>query len=218
MKAFIISLSKIRSSIETAQAMIEPLTSYGFDVKLFEGSYGDEMPDLFKKQGRTFHPTDHEEKPAKPTRKTAGLGAMGCFYSHYRLWKLCKKLKQPIWIFEDDIEFIRPYHPVQFEDILITVPGSWKQIYRADPYAELTVEPTALEYTAPCVPGTPGYAITPQGATKLLKHFHKTFTCSDGAIRSSVVDIKIHSHLMGRPLVEKDGKQSLTKNFKRDSK
>lgn len=211
MKAFIISLSKIESSIITAKAMIEPLQSYGFDVELFEGSYGNEMPSLFKEQGRTFHPTDHRERPSKATRKTTGPGAMGCFYSHYRLWEKCIELDEPIWVFEDDIEFIRPYYPVEFEEVLITVPGSWTDIFEVDPYDEPSIEPTALPYTKPCVPGTPGYAITPNGAKKLVEHFAKTYTCSDGAMRSSVIKIQVHSHVMGRALVAEDGKVSLTK-------
>jgi len=214
MKAFIISLSKIPSSIETAQTMINPLKSYGFDVHLFEGSYGNEMPSLFKQQGRTFHPTDHKERPSKATRKTTGPGAMGCFYSHYRLWQQCIYSDEIIWVFEDDVKFIRPYYPVQFDEVLITVSGSWTDIYEIDPYIEPTIPPTALIYNAPCVPGTPGYAITPKAAKKLVEHFSNTFTCSDGAIRSSIVDIKIHSHLMGKALIESDGKISLTK--KRD--
>lgn len=211
MKAFIISLSKIESSITTAKAMIEPLESYGFDVELFEGSYGNEMKKIFKTQGRLFHPTDYNENPVSPTRKTAGPGAMGCFYSHYRLWEKCIELDEPIWVFEDDIEFIRPYYPVDFDEVLITIVGSWKQIFEINPYEEPSIGPTALDFNAPCVPGTPGYAIKPKAAKKLVKHFAKTFTCSDGAMRSSVIKIQRHSHLMGRALVDEDGKISLTR-------
>ena len=215
MKAFIISLSKIPSSIETAQAMIEPLQSYGFDVELFEGSYGDDMPELFAHQGRIFHPTDHNEQPSKANRKTVGFGAMGCFYSHYRLWQKCVDLNEPIWVFEDDVEFIRTYYPVEFNDVLITVLGSWRQMLDVDPYIEPTIEPTALDFSNPCLPGTAGYAITPVGAKKLLKHYANTFTCVDGAMRRSVIEIKYHSHLMGRTLEENEkGNISLTK--KRD--
>ena len=214
MKAFIISLSRIEQSISFAKTMIEPLTKYGFEVELFEGSYGDEMEDLFENQGRTFHPTDHLEEPSIANRKTAGPGAKGCFYSHYRLWQKCIELDEPIWVFEDDIEFIRPYYPVDFKEVLITVVGSWKQIFDIDPYIEPNIVPQALDYDEPCIPGTPGYAIKPKAAKKLVKHFANTYYCSDGAMRSSVINLQIHSHLIGRPLTDEDGKISLTRtNF-----
>jgi hypothetical protein len=51
MKAFVITLSNISSSLETATQMVSPLESYGFDVELFEGTYGNEAVDFLKKQG-----------------------------------------------------------------------------------------------------------------------------------------------------------------------
>jgi GR25 family glycosyltransferase involved in LPS biosynthesis len=59
MKTFIITLSKIPASLKTATAMIAPLTSFGLDVTLFEGSYGDETKTLFEKEGRVIHPFSH---------------------------------------------------------------------------------------------------------------------------------------------------------------
>jgi GR25 family glycosyltransferase involved in LPS biosynthesis len=210
-KAFIITLSKIESSISTAKEMIEPLNLFGFDVNLFEGAYGNEITELFIDQKRQLHPVDHNGKETKRNRKTSGPGAMGCFYSHYKLWEECLALDETIWIFEDDIAFIRPYYPVQFDEILITVVGSWTSIFAADPYQVLAKEPCALAYPGVCLPGTPGYAITPVAAKKLIDAYKDTYTASDSAIRASIVNIKLHSHLMGRALVEEDGKISLTK-------
>ena len=210
MKAFVISLSKINESITTAQQMIEPLTDMGFDVELFEGTYGDEAMNLARAEGRTLHPIDQEGNPTPDTIRTRGPGALGCFYSHYRLWQKCVELNEPIWIFEDDVQFIRPYQPVEFDDVLITVIGSWKRMYERDVYVDPDGPPRAESYLAPCVPGTPGYAIKPHAAARLLEEFKNTFTASDCAIRSSLVNIKIHSHIIGVPLTDKDGKKSLT--------
>jgi len=211
MKAFIITLSEIPASLETSSAMIAPLESYGFSVEQFEGSYGNEMKKLFKSQGRTHHPTDYLENPVKPTRKTAGPGAMGCFYSHYRLWKKCVELNETIFIFEDDVKFVRPYYPVEFNEILLVALGSWDIIYSTDVEVEPNISPTTLEVKVPCLPGAVGYGITPVAAKKLVEAYKNTYTAADSAIRSSIVDIKIHSHLMGRALVDKDGKVSLTR-------
>jgi GR25 family glycosyltransferase involved in LPS biosynthesis len=203
MKAFIISLSKIESSITTANNMIQPLSNMGFDVELFEGTYGPDAVLLAKEEGRILHPTDHDGKPMIDTIRVSGPGALGCFYSHYRLWQKCVELNQPIFIFEDDVKFIREYIPVHFDEILILVLGSWKEIYDQDIYIEPTINHCAQDFPGACVPGTPGYAITPIAATKLLKEFDKTYTASDAAIRKSVVDIKIYSHIIGEAITDK---------------
>lgn len=209
MKAFIICLSKIENSITTATAMIKPLIDMGFDVELFEGTYGNDAVRMYNETGRTLHPTLHDGSPSKENFKLCSPGVKGCFDSHYRLWEKCVKLNETIFIFEDDVEFVRPYIPVEFSEILVIVLGSW--LYNADVYTEPAIDPAALMYKGHCVPGTVGYAITPMAAKKLVAEYNHTYIASDCAIRKSVVDIKIHSHLMGRALVEKDGKQSLTR-------
>jgi len=214
MNAFIISLSKIPSSIKTARAMIDPLKKFGFDPILFEGTYGNDAVNLAKLENRKLHPIDQEGNPTLETVRTSSPGALGCFYSHYRLWKKCIELNRPIWIFEDDVVFLRPYYPVDFDEVLITVLGSWKRIYERDVHIEPKKQPEAELFPGPCLPGTPGYAITPKAAKKLLKEFSTTFTASDSAIRSSIIDIKIHSHLLGYALGNEDGKISLTNNSK----
>jgi glycosyl transferase family 25 len=214
MKAFIITLSNIPSSLETATEMLAPLKSYGFEVELFEGTYGDEAVNLFQEQNRLLHSIDHEGNLTKENRKVAGPGAMGCFYSHYRLWQKCVELDETIFIFEDDVKFYRPYYPVDFDEILLVAAGSWDSIYPLNAEEEPTIPPTTLSPNIPCLPGAVGYAITPRAARKLIAEYANTYTAADSAIRSSIVDIKIHSHLMGRALVEEDGKVSLTK--KRD--
>jgi glycosyl transferase family 25 len=209
MKSFVISLSKIDLSIYNARKMLKPLSSFGFNVALFEGTYGNEAEKLFKQQTRTLHPYDHLNNPTKVNRKTTSEGVKGCFYSHYRLWKKCVELNEPIWIFEDDVIFIREYYPVDFDDVLIVVLGSW--LVNTDMlYVSDSQTPSALNFTGPCLPGTPGYAIKPHAAKKLLDEYKNTYLPSDVAVKSSLVDIKIHSHLMGRALTEKDGKESLT--------
>jgi GR25 family glycosyltransferase involved in LPS biosynthesis len=218
MKAFIITLSKISASLKTATEMIPSLKSYGFKVSLFEGTYGNKAVEIFKKQKRTLHSIDHDGQPTKITRKVSGPGAMGCFYSHYRLWKKCVNLNEPIFIFEDDVKFYRPYYPVEFDEILIVALGDWSGVCGEDYSTFLDnpadVAPAAVLFIGPCLPGAVGYGISPKAAKKLVKEYSKTYTAADSAIRSSLINIQIHTHLIGRALVEADGKVSLTK--KRD--
>ena len=211
MKAFVITLSKIESSLTTATNMIEPLKSCGFDVTLFEGTYGYDAVELVKNEQRTLHPTNENKQVNLPNFKVSGPGVIGCFYSHFNLWKKCVELNETIFIFEDDVKFIRPYYPVTFSEVLIVALGSWTKIYSADIEVVLSETPTALPFLGKCLPGAVGYGITPAAANKLVNAYANTYTSADSAVRSSIVDIKIHSHLMGRALTDVDGKKSLTR-------
>jgi len=52
MKAFIISLSKIPSSADSSQKVLQKLLEYNIDAELFEGTYGYDAEDLFEKDNR----------------------------------------------------------------------------------------------------------------------------------------------------------------------
>jgi hypothetical protein len=181
-------------------------------VELFEGTYGNDAVKLIDDEHRTLHPTNQNGDFNSPNFKVSGPGVIGCFYSHYTLWKKCVELDEAIFIFEDDVTFVRPYVPVEFDEILIVALGSWTSVFSADIYQEPDCEPCAKYYPGRCLPGAVGYGITPTAAKKLLNEFNCTYTSADSAIRTSVVDIKIHSHLIGRALIAEDGKESLTRS------
>lgn len=61
------------------------------------------------------------------------------------------------------------------------------------------------------MPGTPGYAIKPAAAKKLVDMYKNTWLPSDNAINLYVVMIQVHNHIMGRALVRDDGKKSLVR-------
>jgi GR25 family glycosyltransferase involved in LPS biosynthesis len=218
MKSFIICLSKIESSLSTATAMQRVLDSYGMENQLFEGSYGNEVIERYKKINRRYHPWNFKGGPnAEPFSdeyrdSQLNPGVMGCFDSHYRLWEKCVELDQPIMIFEDDVSFTRPYHPVEFDEVLITVFGNPTKSAKYYHYlTDSTGEPRAEGYWQSSMPGTPGYAIKPIAAKKLVDMFKHTFLASDNAIMSAIVKIQVHSHVMGRALVGADGKKSLVR-------
>jgi GR25 family glycosyltransferase involved in LPS biosynthesis len=163
MKAFVINLSTIESSSNSAKAVLEKLTEYGFDAELFEGTYGDEGVSLFKNDKRRLadygikteeipidvfksrYPTSEVPSSAvglvvrKPLngdpkfQKILRPGVIGCFYSHYRLWQKCIELNEPIFIFEDDVLFERGYIPVEWQDVILLCTG--KQSYK-EPFFE----------------------------------------------------------------------------------
>lgn len=220
MKAFIICLSKIRTSLESALKVKEKLDEYGMPCELFEGSYGSEVKQQYNEIGRRYHPWNFKNGPLDPFTdefrdSQQNPGEIGCFDSHYRLWQKCVELNEPIMIFEDDVFFTRPYHPVEFEEVLITVFGNPSK--SAKYYHYLTHpagEPRAEGYWQSSMPGTPGYAIKPGGAQKLIDMYKDTWLPSDNAMMTSIVNIKVHSHVMGRALIGEDGKKSLVRGKK----
>jgi GR25 family glycosyltransferase involved in LPS biosynthesis len=75
MKAYVISLSKIESSITTAKSVLKELLKQGFAAELFEGTYGNDAVLLYLKEKRSVHPygiksiplTDEELESLKTT-------------------------------------------------------------------------------------------------------------------------------------------------------
>lgn len=213
MKSFIVHLSRIDSSKESAVRTQQDLKSIGIDAELFEGTYGDEAEQIFAAEGRTVHPIDFRGNPIdeRDQSKAWRPGVMGCFYSHFRLWKRCTELKETICIFEDDVKVYRPLVPVDFKDVLVIAMGSRKN----EKYLQYIHNPEgechAAEYRHRSMPGTVGYMIKPAAAEKLLNYYKKTFLSSDNAINKGVVSIQIHSHIMGAANLDK---QSLTASKK----
>lgn len=219
MKSYIIHLSKIPSSLETAIKVKEQLDSFGMNSELFEGSYGNKVKKLFEETGRVCHPWTFKgpsrllSEESKKELSTPGI--MGCFHSHYRLWEKCVELNEPIMIFEDDVTFTRPYIPVEWKEILITVFGNATKSAKYYHFlTEPSGEPRAEKYTQASMPGTPGYAIKPEAAKKLVDMYKNTFLPSDNAMNKSVIEIEVHSHVMGRALSSDDGKKSLVRGKK----
>ncbi len=220
MKNFIICLSKIASSLETASVLKNKLEEYGETVELFEGTYGNDAVQMMIDEGRDIHPwgikgpqgvsfTDTKEG------KIQTPGVKGCFYSHYRLWQKCVELNEPITIWEDDIKLTRPYMPIDWEDVLVLALGHPTKSGKYMHYLESPEgEPFAADYYQSSMPGNCGYAIKPHAAKKLVETYSKTYLPADNAINQHHVRIQIHNYVMGIALVKKDGKRSLTRtNF-----
>jgi glycosyl transferase family 25 len=220
MKNFIITLSKIPESLKTATDLKKQLESFGAYVELFEGTYGNDAVGMMEKEGRLQHPwgikgPSENEEPVEPSGKMASPGVRGCFYSHYNLWKKCVDLNEPIAIWEDDIKLTRPYIPVEWKDVLVLALGHPRKSHKYMHYLEFPEgDPKAESYQQSSMPGCCGYAIKPSAAKKLLKTYKKTYLPADNAINHYIVNIEIHSHVMGIALIKKDGKKSLTRtNF-----
>ena len=218
MKSFIICLSKIPASLETATNLRKQLKKYRMPVELFEGTYGDDAVKLMEQEGRVTHPWGIKGPNAIPNPEDKSMlkiqapGVKGCFYSHYNLWKKCVELDQPIMIWGDDIVLSRPYYPVEFKDVLVLALGHPTKSAGYMDYLNCpTGEPEAKEFRQTSMPGCCGYAIKPHAAKKLIETYEKTYLPADNAINQYHVKIEITNFIMGIALVEKDGKLSLTR-------
>lgn len=137
-------------------------------------------------------------------------GVKGCFDSHYRLWRRCVELDEPIAVFEDDVKFFRGLEPVEFEDVLIVSIG--KTAWRDEPYKTFLECPTATPRAVPwrnySMPGTSGYIIKPHACKALIKAYRNWYLPADNAINRNLVTIQILNHLMGRHMHETEGNTS----------
>lgn len=227
-KSFIIHLSKIKSSLDSALVLKSQLDSIGIDTELFEGSYGNEVFEEYKKKNRKHHtwsfkgPADLLLDDFKEQNTFPGL--IGCFDSHYRLWQKCAEINEPIFIWEDDARIVRKFYPVEWKDVLSVACSHQKKMRKYWQYL-LTPEgePTAADYFQASMPGNAGYLIKPHAAKILCDEYKNSFLPADNAINQHLISIQIHSYMMGqaedREKVE--GKSSLIRtrfwnNFKKE--
>lgn len=226
MKTFIIHLSKIKNSAYHANDLFHKLISFGMeDVTLFEGSYPYETEKLFEKTKRVPKKTYVCRKKNKIVSDTRvnKAGVKGCFLSHYRLWKECVQLNEPILILEDDLDLYRK----------LVIPKNWNMktnsvllVGLSDYFVTLNSEkkylsylsekenlnPVALKYHGYHIPGAVAYVITPLAASRLVDSYANTFTAADHAINLSVIGhIFVSTGIIGISKGEQDGKRSIRK-------
>lgn len=216
MKAYVIGLTQIPSSFDSAIQVYTKLKEYGLDAHFHEGTYGNQVEEIFAQEGRVLYHTSFKGNPVDDEYRQScmRLGVMACFHSHYRLWQKCVELDEPILIFEDDVIFERGWEPIEWQDVLLVATG--KSVYKDDWYAEKIYnpaeEPKAVPLNRKVMPGAVGYGVTPPGARKLTEFYTNCFLPADNAMNVTVVQLECHTHLMGRAALDVDGKKSLTKS------
>ena len=209
MNAFIITLPKIDSSLNSSIESQNSLKKIGINAELFEGTYGNNAVEIFEKENRILKEIGGVNTN---TGKFLYPGVKGCFYSHYRLWKKCVEYNESIMIFEDDIIVLNPYKEIEFEEVLIlsinydwTLSAPWK-IY----LEEKNEIQEAINYTSRFIPGASGYIIKPVAAQKLLTCYANSYLPADVAINSEICKLQIHPQLIGRSKTMAE-KESMTR-------
>lgn len=171
-----------------------------------------ELYEEFKKKHR-YEIVERQLIGESERAKMSRPGVVGCFYSHYNLWKLCTKLDEPIMIFEDDVKFYRGYHPVAFDGVLILSLG--KSSFMSEPQKSYLENPTGIPQARKwqnfSMPGASGYAITPDAARALTKFYRPYWYPADNAINQFVVPMYINTYIMGRNTLPEEGNVSMTK-------
>lgn len=202
-KSYIIHLSKIQSSLDSANVLKNQLESFEIPTELFEGSYGNQVYQQYRQVGRKHHPWSFKgpelmlTEEFKETNTFPGL--IGCFDSHYRLWQKCVELNEPIFIWEDDARIFRKFYPVEWVDVLSVACSHHKKMRKYWQYLlESTGEPQAADYYQASMPGNAGYLIKPRAAKKLVDEYKNSFLPADNAINQHLVRIQIHSYMMGQ--------------------
>jgi GR25 family glycosyltransferase involved in LPS biosynthesis len=171
-----------------------------------------ELYEEFKKKHR-YEIIERQLIGEKDIGKLSRPGVIGCFYSHYNLWKKCIELGEPIMIFEDDVKFYRGYTPVAFDGVLILSLG--KSSFMSEPQKTYLENPTGLAQARKwqnfSMPGASGYAITPDASRALVKFYRPYWSPADNAINQFVVPLQISTYLMGRNTLPEEGNISMTK-------
>jgi glycosyl transferase family 25 len=146
MKSFIIRLSDYPNSVKWAEQTYSSALNYGWTINYFEGINGIntslEEHDLFVN-------LKHKKSKISFLRP----GTLGCFLSHYYLWKKAIELNEPICILEHDAIIHASFPKIEFEDVYKFVKGpAAKKIYIGDWWASGA-----------------GYCVSPSGAKKLIQ-------------------------------------------------
>ena len=166
-RKYVISLVDIPESLAGARRCISSAERHGEGkgMEIFPGIRKKEALAFFLEHGLTFSSTPGHEELFDIN------GEMGCFASHYLLWKKCVKFNEPIMILEDDVKFYSTVPPLGFKEIIhlgkpclsrnakimATISGKHQEAY--NPFDYLL--------------GAYAYGIMPQAAQKLINAAHK---------------------------------------------
>jgi hypothetical protein len=129
------------------------------------------------------------------------FGVHGCFFSHFRLWKKCVELNEPIVILEHDAVITAPWPEVFLKDSLIKLHHRFKTMRHDDDSGEWSKSAHA-------------YCLSPNHATKLI-NFSQTVGAyaPDVMIGTKVVSLSFLNKKTERSLVERQNTYSYTNNL-----
>ncbi len=159
-KKFLITLTNLPPSVQSAERCIESAKRHGeaYNLEIVPGTNKFESHDFFIRHGLAWN-----KEYAETTDPYAG---MGCFASHYNLWRRCVEIGKPVMILEHDSVFVDSIPELRFRHvIMLGKPYFFNHIVSKisrDKKREIFHPWRFLR-------GTHCYAITPEGAQTLLE-------------------------------------------------
>jgi len=187
MKAFIIYLKEVQSTIDSALECKRTAREYGLDAWLMEGFTPSKADQFIKEQNL---------QPYLPGPKLFQIkwqkgGVRGCMISHYHVWKKCIELNEPIVVLEHDSRVVSETYRADFEDVLHLDAHRFEQ--DPDKGKKLVVEDFVnIRKGENQLMGTYGYVIKPHAAERLIKGAHADgITASDMFVKDKYVRIQV---------------------------
>lgn len=185
-RKFIITLVDLPQSVQAARKCIESakLHNEHHGLEIWPATSKFDALDFFARRGFTWLHTDHNLEKGKDP-----LPEMGCFASHYRLWRRCLELDEPIIVLEHDAVFRSPVPPLRFKHvILLSRPSFTLGKYR---FKDLSrPKPREIFYPMKVLAAAHCYALSPDAAHILVNAAERELIVpADSFINKSRVDI-----------------------------
>lgn len=205
MKCYIIRLEENDHSVKMAYDCAIQAIKHGIKPNYFKAINGNDAEYHYEKTGL---------KRRKKFKKNR-LGVVGCFFSHYYLWKKCVEKNESFLILEHDGYLIRNIPDnihSQFSDVLkLDRLDPYKKTYNTDIENEKNNPLVIEEYynksaknpvkigTGNYMKGAYSYIIKPHAAQKLIDWVHEFgFMPADQQIGNAIVDIKVTTPTVAR--------------------
>lgn len=180
-KTFIIRLEGHAHSENMAKQCQDQAAKFGIDAKMFDGINGF---DVYKHYVSTGVP-----RPTKRLKK-GRQGVLGCFFSHYYLWKSCSQDTVPYLILEHDGYILRPITDDilnSFDDVLkldgcdpfgpsyndVIAEGLLDTEIKIEKYWNKNAKNPAKIGTGNYFKGAYAYILKPAGAKKIIEFIHR---------------------------------------------
>ena len=185
-KKFIITLTRLPQSVQVAKRCIESARRHDehHGLEIFPAVSKFEALDFFIRHGLSWYQLEENIN-----RKKNPLSEMGCFASHYMLWKRCVEIAEPIIILEHDTMFLSPIPSLKFKHVIslaqaLYMPPRIRVGAIKQPRPREVFHPMRRLDTGHC------YAITPEGANLLLRAAkHRLVLPADAFIQKELLDI-----------------------------
>lgn len=171
-KAFCITLNPRDSS--RAQKALEEIRKLGFrDPEFFQGVNGKKLS-IQEVKNLTSPRGFYELHNGRYVHEgLSGLGSVGCYLSHLKMWRVCVSMNEPIAIFEDDF-VARDGSSEVIDKALVEACNNNYDIlrlqHRPNPDYGEKLEDMDCNHTAKVLrtEGTCAYIITPEASAKLI--------------------------------------------------